>query len=171
MQDALGPLPYILDSPTRTPIDIVRRSTDFHKKETLPSQQPASSSMPPSSMPHRNHRAETLPHGETSIPTTSRPNLENVRAIRERNLHHARAQDLATTRQRNPWSDDDSTLLHGHRFEIHRNQQAHRDKARNLKVDFLLADTEEIKVVARRRNPHRKEDDLDENGTPINTRI
>ncbi|KAG6033033.1 hypothetical protein E4U40_005660 [Claviceps sp. LM458 group G5] len=132
MQDALGPLPYILDSPTKTPIDIVRRSTDFHKKETLPSQQPASSSMPPSSMPHRSHRAATLPHGETSIPTTSRPNLENVRAIRERNLHHAPLE-------RAKWSVIDRK--HGHRSEIHRNQQAHRDKARNLKVDFLLADT------------------------------
>ncbi|KAG5933903.1 hypothetical protein E4U59_006560 [Claviceps monticola] len=191
------------------------------KRQALPSQQLASSSMPSSSMPHR----ATLPHGETSIPASDRPNLENVRAMRERNLHHARAQDLApnstsrrplvtaspapspphfpaTTRQRNPWSDDDSTLLvklialerakwsvidhkHGHRFEIPRNQQAYRDRARNMKVDFLLADAvlppgfdlvvlgkkEEIKVVAGRRNPHREEDDRDENGRPINTRI
>ncbi|KAG5915220.1 hypothetical protein E4U61_004811 [Claviceps capensis] len=191
------------------------------KRQALPSQQLASSSMPSSSMPHR----ATLPRGKTFIPTSDRPNLENVRAMRERNLHHARAQDLApnptsrrplatasppsssphfpaTTRQRNPWSDDDSTLLvklialerakwsvidrkHGHRFEIPRNQQAYRDRARNMKVDFLLADAvlppgfdlvglgkkEEIKVVAGRRNPHRKEDDRDENGRPINTRI
>ncbi|KAG5933265.1 hypothetical protein E4U60_004577 [Claviceps pazoutovae] len=191
------------------------------KRQALPRQQLASSSMPSSSMPHR----ATLPRGGTSIPTSDRPNLENVRAMRERNLHHARAQDLAPnptsrrplatasppsssphfpaiTRQRNPWSDDDSTLLvklialerakwsvidrkHGHRFEIPRNQQAYRDRARNMKVDFLLADAvlppgfdlvglgkkEERKVVAGRRNPHRKEDDRDENGRPINTRI
>ncbi|KAG6140894.1 hypothetical protein E4U28_003306 [Claviceps purpurea] len=191
------------------------------KRQALPSQQPASSSIPSSSMPHR----ATLPHGETSISASDRPNLGNVRAMRERNLHHARAQDLApnptsrqplataspppssshfpaTTRQRNPWSDDDSTLLvklialerakwsvidrkHGHRFEIPRNQQAYRDRARNMKVDFLLADAvlppgfdlvglgkkEEIKVEAGKRNPHRKEDDRDENGRPINTRI
>ncbi|KAG6150973.1 hypothetical protein E4U11_008060 [Claviceps purpurea] len=228
MQDAHGPLPYMLDPPVWIPH--IRRSPDFDKKKTrvrphdgdhnppppskrqaLSSQQPASSSMPSSSMRHR----ATLPHGETSIPASSRPNLENVRARRERNLHRARAQDVAiaspppsfprfpaTTRQRNPWSDDDSTLLvqlialerakwsaidrkHGHRFEILRNQQAYRDRARNMKVDFLLADTvlppgfdlvvlgkkEENKVVAGRRNPHRKEDDRDENGRPINTRI
>ncbi|KAG5940686.1 hypothetical protein E4U59_002292 [Claviceps monticola] len=181
------------------------------KRQDLPSQQSASSSMPSSSMPHR----ATLRHGETSISASDRPNMKNLRAMRERNLHHARAQHFATasspssfprfpatTRQRNPWSDDDSTLLvrlialerakwsvidrkHGHRFEITRNQQAYRDRARNMKVDFLLADTilppgfdlvllgkkEEIKVVAGRRNPHRKEDDRDENGRPINTRI
>ncbi|KAG6068052.1 hypothetical protein E4U32_002002 [Claviceps aff. humidiphila group G2b] len=191
------------------------------KRQALRSQQPASSSMPSSSMPHR----ATLPHGETSIPASDRPNLENVRARRERTLHRALAQDLgpnptshrrlataspppslprfpATTRQRNPWSDDDSTLLiqliaeehakwsaierkHGQRFEITRAQQAYRDKARNIKVDFLLADAvlppgfdlvelggkEKNKVVAGRRNPHRKVDDCDENGRPINTRI
>ncbi|KAG6113136.1 hypothetical protein E4U31_001559 [Claviceps sp. LM219 group G6] len=190
------------------------------KRQALPSQQPVSSSMPSSSMPHR----ATLPHGEISIPASDRPNLENVRARRERTLHHTRAQDLgpnptshrrlataspppslprfpATTRQRNPWSDDDSTLLikliaeehakwsviernHGHRFEISRNQQAYRDRARNMKVDFLLADAvlppgfdlvvlgekEKIKVQAGRRNPHRRVNDLDENGRPINTR-
>ncbi|KAG5959929.1 hypothetical protein E4U57_000374 [Claviceps arundinis] len=191
------------------------------KRQALPSQQPVSSSMPSSSIPHR----ATLPHGETSIPASDRPNLENVRARRERTLHRARAQDLgpnptshrrlvtaspppslprfpATIRQRNPWSDDDSTLLvqliaeehakwstierkHGHRFERPRNQQAYRDRARNMKVDFLLADAvlppgfdlvvlgkkEEIKVEFGGRNPHRKVDDCDENGRPINTRL
>ncbi|KAG6109883.1 hypothetical protein E4U13_005644 [Claviceps humidiphila] len=191
------------------------------KRQALPSQQPVSSSMPSSSIPHR----ATLPHGETSIPASDRPNLENVRARRERTLHRARAQDLgpnptshrrlataspppslprfpATIRQRNPWSDDDSTLLvqliaeehakwstierkHGHRFERPRNQQAYRDRARNMKVDFLLADAvlppgfdlvvlgkkEEIKVEFGGRNPHRRVDDCDENGRPINTRL
>ena len=66
-----------------------------------------------------------------------------------------------------------------------RGQQGLRDKARNLKVDFLLADMplppcfdlvalsskEMQRVEAVERNPHRREDDLDERGQPTNTHL
>ncbi|KAK3298222.1 uncharacterized protein B0H64DRAFT_471548 [Chaetomium fimeti] len=68
-------------------------------------------------------------------------------------------------------------------FERPRDQQALRDKARLLKQDFLKTDTllprgfdlvvlgkkekEAVKSVG--KNPDRKEEDVDENGQPINT--
>lgn len=63
-----------------------------------------------------------------------------------------------------------------------RNQQQIRDKARNIKVDFLLGDIplphgfdgialgkkEKEKVISCERNPDREEADVDENGNAIN---
>lgn len=105
-------------------------------------------------------------------------------------------------KQRQQWSDNDQFLLidlvarchgswskinnnHGHRFEYPRNQQAYRDKARNLKVDFLMTDKvlppcfdlvalghkEVEKLSSFGKNPYRKEKDLDDDGTPINTEM
>ncbi|KAH6855235.1 hypothetical protein B0I37DRAFT_364287 [Chaetomium sp. MPI-CAGE-AT-0009] len=68
-------------------------------------------------------------------------------------------------------------------FERPRDQQALRDKARLLKQDFLKTDTllprgfdlvvlgkkEKEAVRSVGKNPDRKEDDVDENGQPINT--
>ncbi|GAO14553.1 hypothetical protein UVI_02032640 [Ustilaginoidea virens] len=72
---------------------------------------------------------------------------------------------------------------HGHEFCHRRNHQAFRDKARNLKVDFLLTDRvlppyfdnvalggkEISKLKASGKNPFRQEADLDSHGRPINT--
>lgn len=105
-------------------------------------------------------------------------------------------------KQRQQWSDNDQFLLidlvarchgswsridkeHGRRFEYPRNQQAYRDKARNLKVDFLMTDKvlppcfdlvtlgpkEVQKLSSFGKNPYRKEKDLDDDGTPINTEM
>ncbi|KAG7106166.1 hypothetical protein HYQ44_014462 [Verticillium longisporum] len=68
-------------------------------------------------------------------------------------------------------------------FEVRRGQQAIRDKARNLKVDFLKADiilppgfdgvllgTKEIKALTGRgKNPYRRERDVDADGNATNT--
>ncbi|CRK39072.1 hypothetical protein BN1708_016709 [Verticillium longisporum] len=68
-------------------------------------------------------------------------------------------------------------------FEDRRGQQAIRDKARNLKVDFLKADivlppgfdrvllgTKEVKALTGRgKNPYRRERDVDADGNPTNT--
>lgn len=67
-------------------------------------------------------------------------------------------------------------------FETKRNQQAIRDKARNLKKGYLRADAilpsgfdfvrlskkERDDVIAAGRNPDRMEDDIDEEGHVIN---
>lgn len=72
---------------------------------------------------------------------------------------------------------------HNHRFEYPRGQQAYRDKARNLKVDFLLADmrlppefdrvslaAKEVEKLERAcKNPARKEHEVDAEGRPTNT--
>ncbi|KAG5938328.1 hypothetical protein E4U53_008025 [Claviceps sorghi] len=106
----------------------------------------------------------------------------------------------SSKKRRQKWSlKDSATLLelialenarwsviekqYNHRFEIPRDQQAYRDRARNLKVDFLLADAilppgfdlvvlgkkEVEKVLAGGRNPDRKEHDIDDDGQVINT--
>ncbi|PNY25162.1 Uncharacterized protein TCAP_04902 [Tolypocladium capitatum] len=103
-------------------------------------------------------------------------------------------------RTRVPWSEDDTILLielicetnaswaviqssHNHKFEYPRNQQAYRDKARNLKVEFLLSDAvlppgfdhvalgskEVIKIREKGKNHMRQEFDIDSRGNPINT--
>ncbi|QUC20115.1 uncharacterized protein UV8b_04356 [Ustilaginoidea virens] len=104
------------------------------------------------------------------------------------------------TRQRHRWPLHDTERLirlvntekaswrriearHGHEFCHRRNHQAFRDKARNLKVDFLLTDRvlppyfdnvalggkEISKLKASGKNPFRQEADLDSHGRPINT--
>ncbi|KAG5979523.1 hypothetical protein E4U55_005082 [Claviceps digitariae] len=101
-------------------------------------------------------------------------------------------------RQRHKWSDRDSATLieliaqeragwsiieqrHNDKFEHPRNQQAYRDRARNMKVDFLLADAvlppcfdlvvlgkKEIdKVLAGGRNPFRKEHEFIKEGDVV----
>jgi hypothetical protein len=70
-----------------------------------------------------------------------------------------------------------------HRFELPRNAQAYRDRARNMKVDFLISDAalprgfdlvtfskKEIDRVEKLgKNPNRTEADVDRNGRPTNT--
>lgn len=101
---------------------------------------------------------------------------------------------------RKPWSHHDMLVLIGlinerraswadmqrydsHRFETPRNQQAYRDKARNLKVELLLNDAalppgfdfvalggkemERVRVAG--KNPHRTETDVDARGLPVAT--
>ncbi|KAL0937664.1 myb DNA-binding domain-containing protein [Colletotrichum truncatum] len=69
-------------------------------------------------------------------------------------------------------------------FDVPRDQQAIRDKARNVKVDLLKADLclypgfnnialgkkERSALIARGKNPDRREEDVDIEGVPINTR-
>ncbi|KAF6836999.1 Myb DNA-binding domain protein [Colletotrichum plurivorum] len=68
-------------------------------------------------------------------------------------------------------------------FDHPRDQQAIRDKARNLKVDLLKGDhplypgfdnialgkKERNSLIERMKNPDRRESDIDENGDPTNT--
>jgi hypothetical protein len=105
-------------------------------------------------------------------------------------------------RQRHAWSDKDSETLvdlirthhaawsiiegkENDQFEHPRNQQAYRDRARNMKVDMLLTDAvlppcfdlvtlgkKEIKKVQDHgKNPNRREHDVDEYGRAINTEL
>lgn len=109
------------------------------------------------------------------------------------------ALSTAYTRRR-AWTDRDTDVLieligktsafyalierhYKHHFECPRGQQAYRDKARNVKVDYLLNDEclplefdrvslgpKEIrKLQAAGKNPFRKEKDVDDAGRPTNT--
>lgn len=112
----------------------------------------------------------------------------------------ARRDNPAPSRQRHPWSDADCDALvqlvalrqagwgmmelqDGECFERPRNQQAYRDKARNMKVDFLMTDavlptcfdlvhlgTKEVaKLKGVGKNPSRRESEVNEDGTVYNT--
>lgn len=106
-------------------------------------------------------------------------------------------------KQRHVWSDHDCLLLlelvrerqagwatiehlDNDRFEHPRNQQAYRDKARNMKVDYIMTNSilppcfdqvalgrkEIAKLESLGKNPFRKESDIDpETGRAINTEL
>ena len=160
--------------------------------------------MPPPPVPSSNSHQSAPPpppSSSSSYPVPSQAEYEAVkeakRAIAER---LRRDKPPAPPKQRQQWSDPDTTALielvaesraawatmekdAQFRFEHPRNQQAYRDKARNLKVDYLIADAvlppcfdlvrlgqKEIqRLIAAGKNPHRREDELDERGRPINT--
>ena len=124
-------------------------------------------------------------------------------SARKRQLSHQARQNNPQSphRQRQPWSEHDCNLLihltqkhnaswslieqhENESFQYPRNQQAYRDKARNLKVDFLLTDSmlppgfdlvmlgpKEIRrLEAMGKNPYRRERDY--NGDqPVNTNL
>ena len=116
---------------------------------------------------------------------------QHVRGLKRQN------QAAKPQQKRIPWTSADTEHLidlipvyHGSwaqiaenaKFEVARNQQAVRDRARNVKVLFLASDLvlpagfdliglgpKEREAVRRAgKNPDRSEDDLDEDGEVIN---
>ncbi|KAH6888041.1 hypothetical protein B0T10DRAFT_66049 [Thelonectria olida] len=158
------------------------------------------SSLPRTSLPQSSAPSPTRP---SHIPSTSQPtraDFDALRQAKERISQQARATLSPFVRQRHGWSPDDMVLLlelirdrhaawatierhDNHKFEHPRNQQAYRDKARNMKVDYLRADAvlppcfdlvalgrkEVDALISLGKNPYRKEDDVDQNGRAINT--
>jgi hypothetical protein len=128
------------------------------------------------------------------------PDFEAVKAKKKAISAAARAdRGEMPTQQRKPWSTKDCmTLLNciferhaswsqiesvdKEKFEVERNQQAFRDKARNMKVDYLITDAplppcfdmvalgqkEKKRLIDMGKNPYRREADVDEDGNPIN---
>lgn len=113
---------------------------------------------------------------------------------------NARLNKPRLLKRRQIWSERDSTTLielvasraagwaemekeERHRFELPRNAQAYRDRARNMKVDFLISDAvlprgfdlvtlskkENHRLQKLGKNPARTEADVDRNGRPTNT--
>lgn len=166
---------------------------------------PSSAHMPPPPLP--NHVGSSFDpfqdqQSQNSTPPTSThatlSAIAQEKAIVMQNARHQKAP--ATVKQRQAWNDRDAAVLvnliekrraawamiekeHSAEFQHPRNQQAYRDKARNMKVDFLITDhplppcfdlialgKKEIeRLSSLGKNPFRKEMDLDENGRPINT--
>ncbi|KAM0307529.1 hypothetical protein ACHAPM_000249 [Fusarium culmorum] len=137
-------------------------------------------------------------------PSSSVVNYDALKKAASQRNREARLADPGRQgpRQRVPWSDHDTQLLldyiqeHGarwsmieseckHYFEHPRNQQAYRDRARNLKTELLITDAvlppnfndvvlgskEIIRVKAVGKNPNRREEDVDADGDPINTEL
>ena len=143
----------------------------------------------------------------TGAPSSSAPasssHLDAIREEKRRLAQQHRAEAAASTpwpsKQRHFWTDHDTNLLiqlirkreagwsiiereDNHLFERPRHQQAYRDKARNLKVDYLMTDAvlppsfdlvnlgkKEInRLCSFGKNPFRREKDV-EDGKAINT--
>ncbi|KAH7304899.1 hypothetical protein B0I35DRAFT_414121 [Stachybotrys elegans] len=168
-------------------------------------------SMPPPPVPSSRQPESTGPASSlpSSLPPPQHPYLaasqeavEIIEAERQK-LRKYRAPKYTDHpgRLRQPWSSRDCAMLielvwkHQARwadierhdsdcFEIKRNQQAYRDKARNYKVDLLLTDAvlppafdfvvlgskEIARVKSFHKNPFRKESDV-EDGQAINTEL
>lgn len=141
---------------------------------------------------------------ESSQPPSSMPDFDAIRQAASQRAKEARMADSERSggKQRVPWSQHDSQVLinliaeYGVRwstietrgeplFEYPRNQQAYRDRARNVKTELLIIDValppnfdgvalsnkEIIKIKAAGKNPNRREEDVDEQGNPINTEL
>ncbi|KAF4992367.1 hypothetical protein FGRMN_7223 [Fusarium graminum] len=137
-------------------------------------------------------------------PSASMPDFDAIRIAASQRAKEARMADNERQggKQRVQWSQHDSQVLidliaeygvrwstienHGGKlFEYPRNQQAYRDRARNIKTELLIIDValppnfdgvalsnKEIqKIKAAGKNPHRRENDVDEQGNPINTEL
>ena len=136
----------------------------------------------------------------SATPEPSQPNFSAIKATKVMMSQRARLNNQTAFKQRHGWTEPDSAMLitlvrerhaawaaieqnDSHKFEHPRNQQAYRDKARNLKVDFLLTDAilppgfdlvalgnkERKRLVSMGKNPDRREKDIDENGNAIST--
>ncbi|KAG5754989.1 hypothetical protein H9Q69_002744 [Fusarium xylarioides] len=135
-------------------------------------------------------------------PMSSRPFNAIAKAASQRKKEVRMADpERQGPRQRVPWSEHDSQVLldliqeygvrwssietMSERFEYPRNQQAYRDRARNLKTDILMIDMllppnfdgvalsnkEIAKIKGVGKNPFRKEADVDDHNNPINTEL
>lgn len=146
---------------------------------------------PSSSMPQR--AAPSASSYKDMPPPSSVPNFTALKEEKRLILQQARLnQKSPPFKQRHVWSDKDSLLLlrlvrdrqaawstiegkDNHLFEHPRNQQAYRDKARNMKVDYLMTDAilppcfdlvalgkkEIARLQALGKNPYRRESEID----------
>ncbi|KAG9258712.1 uncharacterized protein F5Z01DRAFT_643977 [Emericellopsis atlantica] len=179
--DIIGrPPASVVDDDDENPFETDSRQPDPDRsaivKTQLRSAPVVSSSMPPPPLPSQRPPPPAPPR---SFPSSSAS---------------------ALFRQRTPWSEEDTATLvrlvatrqagwatieqrDQDKFQHPRNQQAYRDKARNLKVEYLLADTplppgfdqvalrqrDVDKIVSEGKNPYRREVDVDGDGNPIDT--
>ncbi|KAM0248166.1 hypothetical protein ACHAQJ_009557 [Trichoderma viride] len=133
-------------------------------------------------------------------PSSSMPDFAAIERMKTLARVNARLNNPQTLKKRHVWSDRDSATLidliarraaswavinnkDSHLFELPRNAQAYRDRARNMKVDFLISDavlprsfdlvTLSKKEIGRLqklgKNFARMEGDVDRNGKPTNT--
>ncbi|KAJ3467159.1 hypothetical protein MRS44_004723 [Fusarium solani] len=179
------------------PVKLIRREEPRGLMGPPPPKKSRVQQSVPDSQPSPSQTPDPSP---TAPPQSSAANL---RAVDERYAEMALQNRLNSSQgpqKRIPWTEPDSNMLieliaechcgwsvierrGKERFEIPRNQQACRDKARNLKVQFLLTDRnlpplfdevalgpkEVMKVQSHGKNPFRRVADVDGDGRPIGT--
>ena len=173
-----------------SPIDPIERdSSGAFPKRPRVSRPPASSRQP---MPEQRRRPPSSMSGGEGVQEYDFVSLTQAARNLRREFNYGKARQV-----RAKWTNEESRhlidLIAEHRcswaeianngqFENDRNQQAVRDRARNLKVHFLSSDLplpacfdlvrlgpKEQETVRRAgRNPYREENDLDEEGNVIN---
>ncbi|KAJ4248929.1 hypothetical protein NW757_008043 [Fusarium falciforme] len=183
--------------------------TDTRSVKSIRREEPRGLMAPPP--PKKSRVQQSVPDSQPSPSQTPDPSsaappqssVPDLRAVNERRAEMSLQNRLNSSQgpqKRIPWTESDSNMLieliaechcgwsvierrGKERFEIPRNQQACRDKARNLKVQFLLTDRnlpplfdevalgpkEVMKVQSHGKNPFRRVADVDENGRPIGT--
>ncbi|KAL6410422.1 SANT SWI3, ADA2, N-coR and TFIIIB'' DNA-binding domain-containing protein [Ilyonectria robusta] len=152
---------------------------------------------PPPTASIASHVRSTLPRAPHSsqVPQPTQADLETLKRAKIEVSQRARYQLTSSAKQRHVWSHHDCALLiqlirerhaawatmehnDNDKFEHPRNQQAYRDKARNMKVDYLMTDAimppcfdlvalgkKEIdRLISLGKNPYRKESDIDADG-------
>ncbi|KAH8677074.1 hypothetical protein BGZ61DRAFT_536020 [Ilyonectria robusta] len=157
---------------------------------------------PPPTASIASHVRSTLPRAPHSsqVPQPTQADLETLKRAKIEVSQRARYQLTSSAKQRHVWSHHDCALLiqlirerhaawatmehnDNDKFEHPRNQQAYRDKARNMKVDYLMTDAimppcfdlvalgkKEIdRLISLGKNPYRKESDIDADGQAVNT--
>lgn len=137
---------------------------------------------------------------EAPVVDPNTPDFAALSAQKRDIVQRNRAMAPPAYKQRYVWSHQDTATLitlirdrqaawsaiekkDNHLFEHPRNQQAYRDKARNMKVDLLITDAvlppgfdmvklgrKEIdKLIGLGKNPYRRETDVDEDGNAVGT--
>ncbi|KAL7947715.1 hypothetical protein V8C42DRAFT_315370, partial [Trichoderma barbatum] len=140
--------------------------------------------------------ARSLP----SAPPSSTPDFAAIQRVKDQARINSRLNRPQSLKKRFVWSDHDSITLvdliarraagwatmereDGNLFQLPRNAQAYRDRARNMKVDFLISNAVlprgfDLVMLSRKeidrlqklgKNHARRESDIDRNGRPTNT--
>ena len=191
----------------RRPVDATRRSninaSIARKRTAVPSSMPAPPARSPSSTQPMAASSQdvfaAIKYKKATITAQARA------AAHQRSAPPSSPQSsLASSmysRMRVPWSEEDTNVLlqlvrecgakwslmdkepYASRFIERRNQQAYRDKARNMKVDFLITDAvlpagfdlvylskkERERLTGLGKNPDRRQADVGEDGRATNT--
>lgn len=149
---------------------------------------------------HRPAAATSSAQAPSPAPLSSMPDFAAIQRVKALARVNSRLGQPQSLKKRFVWSDRDSATLidlvarraagwstiykeDSHLFQLPRNAQAYRDRARNMKVDFLISDavlprgfdlvTLSKKEIDRLhklgKNHARRESDVDRNGKPTNT--
>ncbi|KAK0763982.1 hypothetical protein N5P37_003375 [Trichoderma harzianum] len=171
------------------------------RSKTAPSSAPVHKSQEQQVEYRRPTASTSTARSPPSVPPSASPDFAAIQRVKDQARMNARLSQPKSLKKRLGWSDRDSATLvdlvarraaswaiiereDSQLFELPRNQQAYRDRARNMKVDFLISDAilprgfdqvtlskKEIDRLQKLGKNHaRRERDVDRNGRPTNTK-